>query len=395
MGRKKKPVIKSPETRFKTIVPKEFFEFDPEMFVNWIRGYDEIDYKKPLLFMNLGKRGSGKSALIEFIAVMYLLTHSTGKLKSLVVDIFGSRDNEALSWLRSPWRDECLVIHGDSMKISVPCDSVSISNLKYSHFNSGKYRVIITCPVLYSSRGELYESLDKIVRLFEKRWFYTVPWFLLIRESANFIGSRYNIVKNQHQAKAEFVHFVREARHCGIAIGIDALKPTSVEVDVRMLADFTFIKRLGKDGLKYADELRWIYSIIDPASMADFPPERFVIVSDNGALGIGETNYVPWHKETYQNIVEMVELKFQEDEIPDYGTKGKRGRTSDFDHDDIIQTKFEHPDWSNKAIGESLNIPRTEGTVRSQVNQHNREVEKKSYCLRCRRVMGEHQNDLI
>lgn len=64
------------------------------MRIKWVRGNEQISFKRPHVWFALGVRGSGKSSFLEHVAVEYL------NRNAVVFDLFGSRDGEALAWLR-------------------------------------------------------------------------------------------------------------------------------------------------------------------------------------------------------------------------------------------------------------------------------------------------------
>jgi hypothetical protein len=70
------------------------------MEIRWIRGNDKIDFNRPNTFFVIGVRGGAKSTFLEAIGQYYLeKDHS-------LLDLFGSRDGEGLSWLRSSYAEE-------------------------------------------------------------------------------------------------------------------------------------------------------------------------------------------------------------------------------------------------------------------------------------------------
>jgi len=52
----------------------------PKIAVKWKRGKEALDWKKARIFLSLGKKDSGKSALNESIALRY----------PMFIDLFGS-----------------------------------------------------------------------------------------------------------------------------------------------------------------------------------------------------------------------------------------------------------------------------------------------------------------
>ena len=332
------------------------------IFCKWIRGKEKIEFKRPKTFLNLGQRGSGKSSLLEATASNY------GK----IIDLFGSRDNEGLAWCRSPLKDSILFIVGDSVKIRSEWPSKKLSELTFSDFED--YDVITSVHAFYANSNEEFVGLNKILGLLYRRTHWNYPWFLLVREAANFIYSRIKLTKNQHIAKADFVYLLREARHMGYAVGVDTIRWTAVDVEIRDVSDYTFLKSVGRKGLP--KDLRFIYRYINPYSMMRMKPSQFVLLTDSGSIGIGMSDYPPWHKEEKEDLVRKLGIEISYGDVPDYGNP-RRNTVSDFEHKQIIEKYKELQSMAKvaKLFGRSTK------TIKDHIDAHNDGV-----CLRCARI---------
>jgi len=341
----------------------------PGIYTRDLRGHIHINFKRPHTYLAVGQRDSGKSTLIESLSMRY----------PKVIDLFGSRDCEALAWCRSPLNkgNNILFIIGDSAIVDCQWNTVKISQLRLSDFE--RYDLIITVPAFYSTRDEEYRAYDQIVKLLYSRIYFKDVWFLLIREAANFIYSRIKITKDQHIAKADFIHTLREARHVGLAVGVDTIRWTSIDKELRDVSDFFFIKRVGSIGLP--DELRFIYSFVEPYALMNLKPQFFVILASMGALGYGKFDYVTWHKEEGENILGKLGIRVSYKDVPDYGSPN-RNTVSDFEHAEIIE-KYLIEKSMNKV---AKLIKRSPATVHAQVNEHNNDIANRGECLRCRRI---------
>lgn len=65
------------------------------------------------------------------------------------------------------------------------------------------------------------------------------------------------VAENKTQAKAEMGYLIREARHMGVAMGLDTQRYKAVDIDIRSTIDYLFFKCLGIDGLPR--DLHWVY----------------------------------------------------------------------------------------------------------------------------------------
>jgi hypothetical protein len=71
----------------------------------------------------------------------------------------------------------------------------------------------------------------------------------------------------------------------GLALGLDSIKHTSIDIDVRTLTDYLLIKNTGMHGLP--QDLWWVYKLFDPHALSKLHPKGFIIVDRQGRLGLG------------------------------------------------------------------------------------------------------------
>jgi len=352
------------------------------MRIVWVRGSETIKFNRPFTFFVLGVRGSGKSSLLEHIAENYLMEgHS-------VLDLFGSRDGEGLAWLRSPYAKDrkILLIHGDNVSIDSSFDSKNISRISLHDFKT--YDIIISSSPLYSSPDDEFFHVNRIINLLYKRLSWKRLIYMIVRESANLYYSRLRISDNQLSAKAESTYLIREARHCGIALGLDTLKYTSVDVDVRSVLDYLILKSQGVLG--FPSDMQWLYGYFSPHKVRNMPPQYFCIVTRKGALGLGEFPKVTWHKREKENILRSVGLKVEYGERIDYGeSRGSYKTISDQEHVQIIEDYF-----AGLSMGKiATKLKRSSATIFMQIKNHNKNIEKFGYCVRCRRLKSKHETE--
>lgn len=357
------------------IPPKEIF---PEIRLMWIRGRDPdfIKFNKPVAYIGLGQKDAGKSAFLETIAVHY----------PKVIDIFGSRDNEGLGWCRSPFKDSVLFIVGDTVDVESQWDAVRISDLKLSHL--AKYKVVLSVSTFHPSIDAEFYAMNQIVKVLYRRLWYKEVWFLLIREASNFLYSRLKIAKNQTEAKADLLYLLREVRHMGYAVGVDTIRWTGVDADVRGPCDYVIIKRLGIEGLP--DGLRWLYSLISPRSLMNPHPRAFALLSNRGPVAMGTFDLPFWHKKPKENILKLLDIHVDWGEAPDYGDRA-RNTVSDFEHDKIVATYMDIR--SMKKVAKAYS--RSPATVNTHISDHDDDVGRLGYCRRCKRVRGRYATSIL
>lgn len=345
----------------------------PKIRVKWLRGYDKIDYDRPKSFTHLGQRGGGKSSLLEVHGVKYYL--KDGKL----IDLFGSRDCESLAWLRSPFKnDDILLVHADSVEInSCPWDTQKISSLNLQDIDS--HGITVSASAFYSSLSEEFYCMNELIKLLWARRSWRKPWFLMIREAANFLYSRIKVEKSQTIAKADLVYTIREGRHNGVAVGVDTLRWTAIDKEIRDISDYTFIKQVGNVGLP--EDIRFIYRYIEPPRLMSLSPEKFMLLCLNGAIGYGTFDYPNWHKEEREDIVKEIGLKIEYNEEINYGDPNKNV-VSDFEHADIIRKYLEIKNMHK--VGKALK--RSSSTIRDHIQKHDDDAIQRGECRICKRV---------
>jgi hypothetical protein len=365
--------------------------------IRWIRYAEnsrkelEADIKLPKMYFILGLVGSGKSALLENISNNY----------KTVIDLHGADDNEGLAWLRSPRKNSALLLKGPSVSISSEWDTVDIDRLSLDDIS--KYSVIVTCRAFYANRHEQWYSVAKLMEKIESKQSWSFPWCLSVREAANLLYSRVTLGENQYVAKANAIYTLRQMRHYGIAAVIDALRAFAVDIDVRELANYTFIKAQGIQGLP--EYLHFLYSDIrgvriDPYWVMRMDVDKFIIVAQRGGIGAGKFDCPPWHKTEHENLLEILNIEVKTNEPVNLGDKKINTTTaiSDFEHVAIIQYRTEQfkkrPLSYDKIIQKLLSdknfgLRRSPRTIYLQHHYHNDEIASKSECTRCRRAKSD------
>jgi len=275
-------------------------------------------------------------------------------------------------------------VHGVSTELtSGGYDAINIRDLRIDDVL--RKRVTISVSGFYGSLDEEFEGLNAIIYdSLYKRTHWKNPTFLMVREGANFLYSRIKIVKNQSIAKADFVYLLREARHMGYAVGVDTIKWTSIDLDIRHVSDYTWIKRVGIYGLP--KDIRFIYRYINPPSLMDPKTHAFVLLSSRGPIGVGKFEYPYWHKEEKENILDILGIGVEYGEVPDYGDEA-RNLVNDFEHADMMRLKHEEKLSNNKV---SKAIHRAVETVNRHVRDHNKRLKTFGYCMRCKRAKSKY-----
>ncbi|MDG6934047.1 MAG: hypothetical protein JRN68_05065 [Nitrososphaerota archaeon] len=258
---------------------------------------DPPDYDSPMVALALGRRGAGKSVMLEGLAENYLYAGAN------VLDLYGSGDAENLAWLRSPWVAEegysALLIRGVNVDVDAPWPSKSWKDISLKDLEEN--RIVISPRPLYESKDEEYQASARIIDLLFSRVGWQKYICTIARESASLFYSRIKLRQSQLGSKAEGIYILREARHFGIALLLDTQKLTSVDVDIRSLADYLIMKAQGVDNLPR--EFWFLYGFFKPQWFRYMRPEEFALVTKKGAIGLGKNTMPVWHKRPRENIL--------------------------------------------------------------------------------------------
>jgi hypothetical protein len=253
------------------------------MRVLWARGNESIKFNRPSTWFVLGVRGTGKSSFLKHVACQYL------EKDSVVFDLFGSRDGEALAWLRSPYADDkkILVVHGENVDVDSSFPVKSVDAVKLSDFED--FDIVVSASPLYLSIDQEFSHAAKLTDLLYKRLHYKRLVYMVCREAANFYYSRLKVSDNQIFAKSQMIYLIREARHMGIALGLDSVRFYAIDIDIRNLADYMILKAQGVQGL--AKDLKWLFSYLNPSTIHNMKPQNYFIITRKGALGLGNFTF--------------------------------------------------------------------------------------------------------
>lgn len=369
-------------------------EPEPKISVRWFRfPYDESAnltraFEKPKAYAVVGGTGAGKSALIETIAYKY------AKRDGCIIDLFGSRDNEGLGWLRSPFKDSVLFLKGNSAEINCECAEVKNAvDLKLSDLD--KFKVIISCSAFYSRIEEEWYTITKLMNKLWHRSHWKHPNCLLMREASNLIYARLSLGETQYLAKSYLIYVIREMRHCGFAVALDTIRWYGIDIDIRTIADYTFIKAQGIEGLPAS--LRFLYRYFRPFGIARTPVHAFAIVSRKAPLGFGTSTLPYWHKLEREDLLEQFDIRIDYRELP-HEPQGKMAKVGDYEHLRIVKARMTLKGKKDKTIGMeelAVRLGRSSATVFKHITMHNNMVHAVGECDRCNRVGSEYAKVVI
>lgn len=350
----------------------------PSIKVKWMRGRDRIHYNQARITLILGKKGGGKSALVEANAMRH----------RQIIDLLGSRDDEGLSWLRKSAPDmNPLLVHGDNVDVDCSWDTCKISNLTPEKMFSKE--LIITTDSLYSSQKLKYEGVNAITDLFWARRTFdpSKPIAVIMRELSDFIYSR--IVQdgmNIKEAKADFLVFQRQLRHFGYSPYMDTIRWTNIDKEIRDLADYLIIKKVGSQGLP--GDIRYLYKFVSPLALAALPPDKFIVITESAAIGKGKFELPKFHKEEGVDLLVELGIDLTIGEELEESTIQKVG---DKEHVEFV--KLYHDGLSMPKVAEK--VGRSSSTIQRQITIHDSKIRKLGGCPACTRVGCDLYNTIL
>ncbi len=387
-----KPVVICPKcgsfiNRLENIQAREdLYAPIPELKLKWIRAQDHIAFvRKAKSWLALGIKDSGKGSLLENVAIHY----------PKVIDCYGAADMESLCWCKPyferVWRSihgeapRILLVSGNDKEIASKFETCHISELTLRKIE--EYEIITTCHQFFSTEEAYFAAMAQIVKILYSRTHWIEPWYVLVREASNWIYARQKVVSNDKFAKAEFVKAFRESRHHGLAMAVDTLRWTSLDKEIRDLADYTLIKRVGSTGLP--DDLKWIYGIFNAWSMMWMKVNHACIKTLNGAVGVMRFGYPLWHKEEHDDMLKIceIEIKDCDSPLPD----DRNYRSGQFEHAEIIRTYVDLRSMTKTAE----TLARSYKMVRSHLKDHNASIRLHGKCLKCYNSKGEFVESFI
>jgi hypothetical protein len=346
------------------------------MKVVWIRDSDKITFTSPSTWFVLGLRGAAKSTFLEDLAMHY------AEKDAVIFDMFASRDGESLAWLRSPYAKDkkILLLKGDNVDVTASVPVKRVDQLTLADVEN--FDIIISSSPLYLNPDQEFFSAAKLTDLLYKRLHYKRLIYLLVREASNFYYSRLKISDNQLFAKANMIYMIREARHVGIALGLDTLRFMGIDVEIRSVSDYTVLKSQGVYGL--ASDLEWLYSFFNPSVIRCMKPQNFILVSRTGALGLGTFPYHDWHKEEKEDMLANVGVKVEYGEqLHEAAYRGSFNTVSDKEHAQIIEFYLVEGMGMNQI---ATKLGRSSKTPYEHIHTHNEAVERSGFCPLCKRV---------
>ncbi len=246
------------------------------------------------------------------------------------------------------------------------------------------YDIMISSSPLYSSPSDEFTQVARLTDLLYKRLSWRRLIFCVVREAANLYYSRLRVAENQINAKADMVYLIREARHMGLAMGLDTLKFTSIDIDIRAVADYMIMKSQGVAGL--LDNLNFLYGFIEPHVFRKMPPGNFVIMTRSSSIGLGAFPELPWHKQERENILRVLGISVEHGE-----ERGTFKTIGDEEHVEILKLYLNDKLSMGKVAGLKDRSP---ASIKSQIDRHNEAIKRVGFCSVCKKARGQYFKDL-
>jgi hypothetical protein len=384
------PEVERIERKSNQRLVRRFLKSRPtkEFFLN------ETDMEQPRNMMVIGRKNSGKSALLETMAESYL------DYGQKVIDLWGATDSESLAWLRSKYvaknPEKVLLLHDPSYELQFDgksYDTMPVTEVKFD--KAEEYDIMLTSPRFFDLMNweRRYEEMAAFIM---QLWIYRQSWKRIInvicREASELLYSRLTMNETQIDTKSRAIYMLQESRHSGISWSLDTLRPTNIDAAVREgVLDYIVFKALNWAGLP--DDLHFMYRFFDSMGMAQMDKDQFVLLCADGGLAEG-LNYLPeWHKTEQQNL--QIEFGIRPEKKKDAPVEGKqigeRFTIGDKEHARMVELRLGQ---MHLSLGRIRGLMRGEGypsrsgnaVVIGEIDKHMESVAKSSFCEKCERV---------
>ena len=362
----------------------------PDIKVVWIRGQKWFSFTFPNIYLFLGDRGSGKSNNIEVIAIRH----------PKIIDLFEANDGEALCWCRPEFtrvwqaihgeKPRILLLHGQTKRVVCDWDTMVITDLKLSTFE--EYDVVTLCHKFFADEGDYFQALFTVIhKIWDEKdcWTGSEPWFIVVREAANWLYARLKMTRDDKFAKAEFLKNLRESRHKGLAVGLDTIRWTNLDKEARDYANFTYIKKPCAAGLP--DELNWLERYFrglaymkDDEAIVVTGPRHYEIV------GFQICDFAPWHKKVRENLFKILKIQVEDINTGEMNTP-RSYSIENLEHSKIVEKYLE----IKSMMVVSKEMVRSPRSIQLQLNLHNDAVTQMGECHSCRNAKSRFSKDII
>ena len=334
-----------------------------------------FDFNRPVTYLVMGNRNTGKSAFIEVLAENH---------DNTIIDLYGSKDNENLCWCRktSPI-DDILLVHGDNTTVTASFDTAPISDVNLSTLEG--YKAVVTCNSFFSSDNIKFDALEKLTGVLYERtqWNKGHLMFMAFRETMDLIYSKMHQGVGEKDAKAQLLYFMRQLRHFGVSVGADMLRWTGIDKELRDLSEYIVFKKIGYKGLPR--DLRFIYKYVNPITFRYMKHNQIVMLQENGNMSLGKFDLPKYHKEEGVDLLRELDITISHSAAPESSTQQKIG---DMEHFIIMELYKKHQSYRvvSEHLPEAGYEQRSISSIGYQVTQHNKAVKQKGSCDRCNRA---------
>jgi hypothetical protein len=325
---------------------------------------------RPIADTILGAKETGKSSLNEILAFQH----------EKIIDVFGSRDNEGLAWLRSPMNKNVLFLKSDTVDIDCNCADVK-NTVDFRISDLDKYNLVISAAAFYSTIREEWRSVGELMDRLGRRQGWHELVCLVIREAANLLASRHILGEDQKQAVNQTIYFLRELRHSGFTVNVDTIRWFGIDRDVRAVTDYTFIKATGTEGLP--QDLHFMYRYFNAFKIQQMKPNQFIVLSREGSIGTGTFDFPYWHKLEKENLLSKFDIRITYDRQTVHARENRNQKVSDLEHVRIIKIRLETQKSIEKIATE---LQRSPHTIHEHFRHHNNTRDVLGYCDRCQRA---------
>lgn len=217
----------------------------------------------------------------------------------------------------------------------------------------------------------MYRSITDIIELLQGRTVFPPKKinFLLVREARNLLTSQLRAGKAKTMAIAEeaTIDLIQEAYHANLALGIDTLRPNTLNINMREISNFVYIKKMGR--LAVPREFWWIMRKIEPTFFRNMHVRDYIFFSDSNNIAVKSFDEPFWHHIRGKDILKRHNIIVESANSPEPVLLDSRRKVTEEGHRKIVELR--KTGMSQLKIGLELDPIVTRYTVMKELGLHN------------------------
>jgi hypothetical protein len=284
-----------------------------------------------------------------------------------------------------------LLLRGENVEVTSKAGWTTkvASHLTLEDFQD--YDLILNASLLYSGLDDEFTNAGVLMNCLYRRAYWKRLNYLVCREASSLFYSRMKVAESQTAARSQGTYLIRQARQVGLGLGMDSIRWSSLEVDLRTMSTILFLKALG--GMRLNDDLKWIFRYVEPLALNRLAQKYAIILTESGKLAFVQVRYPSWHKQEGEAMLQSlgIDVVYKENVSEPAKDLGSHLTVSDQEHSEIISLYVEEGKGMETVAKEK---GRSSATILGQIHRHDDMVNLSGYCSMCERVGSPYSKDI-